>query len=186
MTLKKLKTHRWEHVMTLSSFACKTVAALSLVSVGLVSVVEWSPSLAQAVPPVFLPLQMSLNQLMVAVVDDAAHGIWAGGNKKEPLTDLEWVEIEMNTYQLQAAATLVSMGGTGPADMGWATSPGFQERVRKLNDMAVRARSAVTAKDQMALFTVGSALVDACEECHTVFKPDIPTGHIFLRRGKDF
>ena len=61
--------------MTLSSFTRRTVGALSLASVGLASVVEWSPSLARAVPPVFLPLQMSLNQLMVAVVDDAAHGI---------------------------------------------------------------------------------------------------------------
>jgi len=164
----------------------KTMAVLSLASVGLASLVVWGSSSAQTVPPTFLPLQMSMNRLMVAVVDDAAHGIWAGGNKKEPLTDLEWVEIEMNTYQLQAAATLVSMGGTGPADRGWATSPGFQERVRKLNDMAVTARSAVTAKDKMALFTIGSALVEACEECHAVFKPDIPTGHIFLRRGKDF
>ena len=57
------------------SFTCKTVAALSLASVGLASLVGWSPSLAQAVPPVFLPLQMSMNRLMVAVVDDAAHGI---------------------------------------------------------------------------------------------------------------
>ena len=57
------------------SFTCKTVAALSLVSVGLASLVGRSPSLAQAVPPTFLPLQMSLNRLMVAVVDDAAHGI---------------------------------------------------------------------------------------------------------------
>jgi hypothetical protein len=47
---------------------------------------------------------MSLNRLMVAVVNDAAHGIWAGGNKDMPLSSDEWVEIEMNTYQLQAAA----------------------------------------------------------------------------------
>ena len=131
------------------SFTRKTVVAFSLAAVGLASLVGWSA--AQSVPPVFLPLQMSMNRLMVAVVDDAAHGIWAGGNKKEPLNGLEWVEIEMNTYQLQAAATLVSIGGTGPADRGWVTSPAFQERARKLNDLAVTARSAVTAKDQMAL-----------------------------------
>jgi len=99
---------------------------------------------------------------------------------------LEWGEIEMNTYQLQAAATLVSMGGTGPADMGWATSPGFQERVRKLNDMAVRARSAVTAKDQMALRAVGDTLVDVCNDCHNVFKPGIPTEGILLKRGHGY
>jgi hypothetical protein len=129
---------------------------------------------------------MSLNRLMVAVVDDAAHGIWAGGNKNERLNDLEWVEIEMNTYQLQAAATLVSQGGTGPADRGWATSPAFQERARKLNDMAVIARKAVTAKDNMALRTAGDQLVDVCNECHALFKPDVPTEGIFLKRGHGF
>jgi hypothetical protein len=77
---------------------------------------------------------------VAAVVDDAAHGIWAGGNKEGPLTDLEWVEMRMNTYQLQAAATLVSIGGTGPADRGWATSPGFQERARKLSGQRAKCR----------------------------------------------
>jgi hypothetical protein len=171
--------------MTLS-FACKTVAALSLASLGLAFLVGRTPSLAQAVPPVFLPLQMSLNRLMVAVVDDAAHGIWAGGNKNEPLNDLEWVEIEMNTYQLQAAATLVSIGGTGPADRGWVTSPAFQERARKLSDIAVSARSAVIAKNQMALRSVGDTLVDVCNDCHDVFKPGTPTDGIFLKRGHGY
>jgi hypothetical protein len=49
-----------------------------------------------------LPLAMSMNRHMVAVVDDAAHGIWAGGNKNMPLSAEEWIEIEMDTYQLQA------------------------------------------------------------------------------------
>jgi hypothetical protein len=129
---------------------------------------------------------MSLNRLMVAVVDDAAHGIWAGGNKNERLDNLEWVEIEMNTYQLQAAATLVSIGGSGPADRGWVTSPAFQEKARKLNDMAVSARSAVTAKDQMALRAVGDTLVDVCNDCHNVFKPGIPTEGILLKRGHGY
>jgi NADH:ubiquinone oxidoreductase subunit E len=119
---------------------------------------------------------------MVAVVDDAAAGIWRGGNKTYPLSTRQWVEIEMNTYQLQAAATLVSIGGTGPADRGWVTSPGFQERARKLNDIAVTARSAVMAKNQMALRGVGDRLVDVCTDCHDVFKPSIPTGGILLKR----
>ena len=169
-----------------------TLVALSLASVGLASLVGWAPSLAQvdsprlAFPPPFLPLQMSLNRLMVAVVDDAAHGIWAGGNKSEPLNDLEWVEIEMNAYQLQAAATLVSIGGTGPADRGWATSPAFQEKARKLSDIAVSARIAVSAKDHAALRSVGDTLVDVCNDCHDVFKPGIPTEGILLKRGHGY
>jgi cytochrome c556 len=89
----------------------------------------------------------------------------------------------MNTFQLQAAATLVSIGGTGAADRGWVTSPAFQEWARKLSDQAVSARSAVTAKNQMALRTAGDTLVDTCNACHKQFKPDVPTEGIFLKRG---
>ena len=103
-----------------------------------------------------------------------------------PLSGDEWVEIEMNTFQLQAAATLVSIGGTGPADRGWVTSPAFQEKVRKLSDLAVSARTAVAAKNQMALRTAGDALVDVCNDCHDVFKPGIPTEGIFLKRGHGY
>ena len=98
---------------------------LSLSVFGAPGVIGWHANAQQreVFPPVFLPLGMSMNRLMVAVVDDAAHGIWAGGNKDIALSGDEWIEIEMNTFQLQAAATLVSIGGTGPADRGcrWAT-----------------------------------------------------------------
>ena len=167
------------------SYTNKIVAALSVASVAVASLVGWSANAAQQVtaPPVFLPLGMSINQLMVAVVDDAAHGIWEGGNKKVPLTKDEWVEIRMNAFQVQATATLVSIGGTGAADRGWVTSPAFQEWARKLSDAAVSARTAVDAKDQKALRAAGDRLVEVCNDCHMQFKPDVPTEGILLKRG---
>src|ERR1043166_7532467 len=100
--------------------ATSKIAALSVVGVALASLAGLSANAAQPrlAPQAHLPLGMSMNRLMVAVLDDAAHGIWAGGNKKGTLSATEWVEVEMNTYQLQAAATLVSTGGTGAADSG--------------------------------------------------------------------
>jgi hypothetical protein len=169
------------------SATSRMIGALSLASVGLAALVGWSANAAQpgtAPPP--LPLGMSMNRLMVAVVDDAAHGIWAGGNKTGKLSALEWVEVEMNTYQLQAAATLVSIGGTGKADHGWVTDPAFQEWSRKLNEAGISARSAVTAKNQMALRVAGDKLVDTCNACHKEFKPDVPTEGILLKRGHDY
>ena len=167
----------------------KIAATLLSVSVfGALGMIGWHANAQQreAFPPAFLPLGMSMNRLMVAVVDDAAHGIWAGGNKDMPLSGDEWVEIEMNTFQLQAAATLVSIGGTGPADRGWVTSPAFQEKARKLSDLAVVARTAAAAKDQVALRAVGDTLVDVCNDCHDVFKPGIPTEGILLKRGHGY
>jgi hypothetical protein len=163
-------------------------ATLLVAGVGLASLVGWSANAAQpgATPQASLPLGMSMNRLMVAVVDDAAHGIWAGGNKTGKLSASEWVEVEMNTYQLQAAATLVSIGGTGAADHGWVTDPGFQEWSRKLNEAGISARSAVTSKNQVALRVAGDKLVETCNACHKEFKPDVPTEGILLKRGHDY
>jgi hypothetical protein len=102
-------------------------------------------------PGSFLPLDMSINQVMVAVVDDAAHSIWEGGNTSKPLTPGQWQIIEAHTYQLQAAATLISLGGTGKVDAAWTAAPAFQENVRKLRAMAITSRHAVETKDQAAL-----------------------------------
>jgi hypothetical protein len=152
------------------------VATLSVASVSALSVIGWSESAAQqgAQPP-FLPLSISINALMVTMVDDVAHSIWDASNKGTALTGREWVNVNEHAYQLQAAATLVSLGGTGQADRGWVTSPAWQEWAGKLRDGGVAVKRAVDAKNQMALRSAGDALVDVCEGCHKVFKPDLPT-----------
>jgi hypothetical protein len=152
------------------------VATLSVATVSALSVIGWSPSAAQqgAQPP-FLPLSISINALMVAMVDDVAHSIWEAGNKGAPLTGREWQDVSEHAYQLQAAATLVSLGGTGQADRGWVTSPAWQEWTGKLRDAGVTVKRAVDTKNQMALRSAGDALVDVCEGCHKQFKPNLPT-----------
>ncbi len=159
----------------------KMAVALCIGILGASIVIGWSASAAPKVAPkgAYLPLNMSINQVMVAVVDDAAHMIWEGGNTQKPLTKGQWQTIELHTFQLQAAATLISMGGTGKSDAGWTASPGFQEYVRKLRDMAVTTRQAVDAKDQKALRADGDALVTVCEGCHKQYKPDAPTEGIY-------
>ena len=151
------------------------VATLSVASVSALSVIGWSESAAQqgAQPP-FLPLSISINALMVTMVDDVAHNIWEAGNKGTALTGRQWQDVNEHSYQLQAAATLVSLGGTGQADRGWVTSPA-QEWASKLRDAGVTVKRAVDAKNQMALRSAGDALVDVCEGCHKLFKPNVPT-----------
>ena len=155
--------------------------ALSAVVLGALIAIAWSASAAPGVAPkgAYLPLNMSINQVMVAVVDDAAHMIWEGGNTQKTLTKGQWQTIELHTFQLQAAATLISLGGTGKSDANWTASPGFQEYVRKLRDMAITTRHAVDTKDQKALRADGDALVTICEGCHKQYKPDAPTEGIY-------
>jgi len=159
------------------SLRSKIATALSVAALGSSIVIGWSSSAAQqpARQHPAVPLSMSLNRLMDAVVEDSAHTIWNGGNATKPLNDGQWQTIEEHTYQLQAAATLVSLGGTGKDDPGWVASPAFQQWTRKMMQGAITARRAVEAKDQKALRTAGDDLVMTCEGCHKQFKPDLPT-----------
>ena len=154
-----------------------TVAMLSVVTASALGAIGWSASAAQqgATQTPFLPLSISINALMVGMVDDVAHDIWEGGNKGATLTGLEWLVLNEHALQLQAAATLVSLGGTGQADRGWVTSPAWQDWARKMRDAGATVKRAVDTKNQMALRSGGDALVDVCEGCHKQFKPDVPT-----------
>lgn len=165
-----------------------TVAILSVAAVSALSAIGWSANAAQqgAGQTPFLPLSISINALMVTMVDDVAHDIWDGGNKASALTGREWQVINEHAYQLQAVATLVSLGGTGQADRGWVTSPAWQDWARKLREGGVAVKRAVDTKNQMALRAAGDALVDVCEGCHKQFKPDLPTeGLLHVPHAKD-
>jgi len=151
-----------------------TVAMLSVATASALGALSASAAQQGAQTP-FLPLSISINALMVGMVDDVAHDIWEGGNKSAKLTGREWQVIDEHALQLQAAATLVSLGGTGKADKGWVTSPAWQDWARKLQDAGVTVKRAVDTKNQMALRSAGDALVDTCEGCHKQFKPDLPT-----------
>ena len=129
---------------------------------------------APADPP-HVALPISINAVMVSLVDQAAHEIWDGGNQDRDLTDREWLLIEQHSLQLAAAGTVISLGGTGPADRGWALSPAWQDWSRKLGVIALEAKQAVDAKSKVALRDAGDKLTDTCESCHKIFKPDVPT-----------
>jgi hypothetical protein len=150
--------------------------SLMAVAAGL-SLLGWAVHAAQpsAGQPAFLAPSISINALMVTMIDDVAHDIWEGGNKAAPLTGQEWRVVEEHAYQLQAAATLTSLGGTGQADRGWAVSPAWQDWSRKLRDSGLAVKRAVDSKNQMALRSAGDALTAVCEGCHKQFKPDVPT-----------
>jgi len=159
--------------------ACAALLAVS--SSGLLGV-NASLAQAQAVASPYVPLPISINSVMVSLVDQAAHEIWDGGNQDRDLTDDEWLLIEQHALQLAAAGSVISLGGTGSADHGWALSPAWQDWSRKLSAGALEAKQAVDARSKVALRDAGDRLVDTCESCHKIFKPDIPTEGIMHQR----
>lgn len=134
----------------------------------------WRLSSAQTGDGNFIPVGTSVNALMVALVDHAAHEIWDAG-ARDTLTGREWQALEQHAIQLVGSGTLVSLGGTGVADAGWAMAPAWQEWSQLMTDGASAALRAVNNTDLEALNDAGGTLVESCEGCHDVFKPDVPT-----------
>jgi hypothetical protein len=122
----------------------------------------------------FIELQTSLNALMVAVVDWAAHEIWEAAYA-ETLDDRNWLTAKQYAVELLASGTLVSLGGTGRADREWVQSPAWQQWTGRMIDETQEALRAIEAQDQERLLAAGERLVETCEGCHAVFKPDVPT-----------
>jgi cytochrome c556 len=122
----------------------------------------------------FIEMQTSLNAMMVAVVDWAAHEVWEAGYA-ETMTGRNWLTARQYATQLLVSGTLVSLGGTGPADESWVTNPEWQRwSARMIRDTKDILR-AIEAQDQPALVSAGEGLVETCEGCHEIFKPSIPT-----------
>ena len=153
-----------------------TATTASVLALGTASLLAWRVNAAEG--PTHVPVPVSINALMVAVVDHSAHEIWDAGNVARSggtLSGRDWQEIEQHSIQLAASGTLISLGGTGTADFGWVESPAWQGYARQLTESAMAAHEAVANQDQMALADAGDALAATCEACHQTFKPDAPT-----------
>ena len=123
-------------------------------------------------------LPVSLNAVMVALVNDSADPIWSAATKL-PQAEKEWRGLERVAIALEVSGALMTMPGTGPLDETWTQRPEWQGFAKELREAGAAAVAAVKSRDQAAIASVGDRLVDVCEGCHKVFKPDVPTGKVF-------
>jgi hypothetical protein len=149
------------------------IVALAL-ALGLIAVFAARLGAAQSDEADFIPLEMSINALMVALVDHAAHEIWEAGSRSR-LSGSDWQDVEQHARQLIASGTLISLGGTGRQDKQWVATPAWQQWARELTDGGLAALAAVEKTDQEALHAAGEDIVDTCVGCHDMFKPELPT-----------
>ncbi len=147
------------------------------------------PSTAAEVTPAAAPaaeepartvnrLPVSLNAVMVAMVNQAADPIWVAA-WRNPETDADWRELERRAVQLELAGALLGVPGTGPLDDAWAGSADWQRWSNDLKVVGENSVRAVRSRDLEALALVGDDLVEVCEGCHIQFKPNLPTGGQF-------
>jgi len=151
----------------------KTVRSLGFALATVVTALCGS-SVAQPGDADLVPLKTSINALMVALVDHAAHEIWEAASA-ETLTGRDWQTVEQHALQLVASGTLISVAGTGRQDRSWVANPAWQDWARKLTDGGLAALAAVEKSDERALHAAGEGIVDTCFGCHEMFKPDAPT-----------
>ena len=120
-------------------------------------------------------LPISLNEVMVAMVNQAADPIWIAA-WRNPTTDEEWRELERRALQLQVAGKLLAVPGTGPRDAAWTADPGWRTWTERLSAAGGQAADAVRERNIAAISSAGDAIVEVCEGCHIQFKPAEPTG----------
>ena len=123
-------------------------------------------------------LPVSLNTVMVAMVNQAADPLWVAA-WHNPETDEDWRALERRAVQLELAGTLLSVPGTGPLDEAWTSETMWQQWSGQLRDVRASAVAAVHARDIEAISNVGDTIVEVCEGCHRDFKLAFPTGGEF-------
>ncbi len=139
--------------------------------------VEPAPAAAASVAPV-MRLPVSLNTVMVAMVNQAADPIWVAA-WHSPETDKDWRELERRAVQLELGGALLGVPGTGPLDDTWVANPDWQKWSAQLRDVGAGAVRAVKARDIGKISAVGDEIVEICEGCHMDFKLALPTGGEF-------
>jgi hypothetical protein len=122
--------------------------------------------------PSYAPV-LSLNQMMVTVVDSHSHEIWDAA-EKPPTTDEAWAALEHAAGTLAAAGSLTRMSGSGPDDQRWLKEPDWNRHSQTLSDAGLSVFRAVNAKDAVALSKAGNELVLSCIACHKEYRLNVP------------
>lgn len=128
-----------------------------------------------------LTLPVSINAVMVSLVDHSSDPIFDVATKP-PKTDDAWRDVEYHSYQMAVAGKMIQLAGTGPGDAAWVATPEWKAFSEQLSAAGMDALKLAQAKDAEGFEAVGNKIIDICEGCHTKFKPEIPTGGIFMHR----
>ncbi len=135
-----------------------------------------APAATGPTAPVAAKPEVSINAVMVALVDHAAHNLWAvEGEGRAPKTDQDWLVVEEHAVQVAASGPAITVGGTGPRDSVWVVTPSWQGHAQRMSDAGVAALNAARDRNLTALVAANGQLVESCESCHKEFKPDLPS-----------
>lgn len=133
-----------------------------------------APAASQPAAPAAPAALLSVRDVMRHVVNPAAERFWKGGGTisteagvedRTPTTDASWTEMADAAAALQEAGNLLMMNGRARDQDAW------MKFARQLNAAGVQAVAAAQAKDGDKAFEAGSAVYDACFNCHARYIP---------------
>lgn len=149
--------------------------ARALVAVGLLSLGACG---SPAPPPPPFKTVATTKQLMNAIIDPAADGIWEsvgtivttdGTHEIAPQSDDDWAGVQMAALALAESSNLLVMGDRAGGSAEWV------KLAEELRETSLRAAKAAEAKDTAATFTIGGDIYDVCTRCHSQFMTAITT-----------
>ena len=133
-----------------------------------------------------VPVPVSINALMVTLIDHSAHYIWDYAALQREITDTEWRTVEYYAIQLAGSGPLITLGGSGEMDAAWAQADAWTSYSRTMTNAAMLALDAARNKDKALLGSTGDVLVASCQGCHDAFKPSIPSEGILHEPDYDY
>lgn len=122
--------------------------------------------------PSYTPV-VSLNDLMVNVVDSHSHEIW-DAEDKGPVTKADWERLEHAAVVLATSGGLTAVSGNGPNDQRWTGQADWVKHSEALSTAGLATIQAVRGQDVAALRKAGDALVLTCIDCHREYKLEVP------------
>ena len=132
----------------------------------------------EAAPPRPVTLPVSINAVMVALVDHASEPLWLDAYEP-PTTDAGWREAEHHAYQMAVGGKLIQLAGTGPNDAVWVADPKWISMADEMSAAGMDALGAARARNVALLSSAGDRLVAACEACHKEYKLGLPSMGIY-------
>lgn len=152
---------------------------LSLVSIMFVSACTSAPAPppAENAPPVEPPAvqqpgfrsDVTLNQMMVSIIDRNSHAVWDAA-EKPPTTDAGWEDLQDAAVTLAAGGNLTMVSGNGERDQTWTQQPEWAKHSQALADAGLGAVTAVQAKDVEKLRQAGDQVLLTCLNCHRQYR----------------
>jgi hypothetical protein len=131
---------------------------------------------APPAPPAAYQPVVSLNEIMVNIVDPHSHEIWdaAGDPARSPKTDEDWRNLRHAAITLAAAGNLTMMSGNGPKDEVWRNQKDWKTLSQAISNAGLAAAEATRNKSVSALSKAGDQVLEACLNCHREYKLDVP------------